>query len=185
MAQELVAAGWKVNSSTTATERDGSCGVHRAPVHVAVPVHCLVPSPSTCFAPTPPLPPRSHPRSTFRQRLAAQVHRVTGRCLVNHAPSPQICARDGGTWDDTRANQAQYIGGRCLDAASAAAMKSAGIEHLSINVSHDPTSEHLSRSWPAAVSLPRTPTPAPLARIRLDRRTMPGGGGRCPLASAV
>jgi hypothetical protein len=67
------------------------------------------------------------------QPPARQVVRVEGRCLVEHAPSPQLCALRGGAWDDTEA-----AGGRCLGAARAAAVAAqAGVEEVDIDVAHD------------------------------------------------
>ncbi len=45
---------------------------------------------------------------------AAQVHHVQGRCLVHHNPSPQLCAAQGGVWDDSRMTDTGHIGGECV-----------------------------------------------------------------------
>lgn len=47
-----------------------------------------------------------------------QVARVAGRCLVDHAPTPQTCASLGGVWDDTAAGTDAGAGGRWVGRAA-------------------------------------------------------------------
>ena len=47
-----------------------------------------------------------------------EVHRIAGRCLYDHNPSPQRCARMGGVWDDSGAALARS-GGECITEAQA------------------------------------------------------------------
>ena len=47
-----------------------------------------------------------------------EVHRVAGRCLYDHNPSPQRCARMGGVWDDSGSALA-HSGGECVTEAQA------------------------------------------------------------------
>ncbi|GIL45617.1 hypothetical protein Vafri_2819 [Volvox africanus] len=47
-----------------------------------------------------------------------KVHYLHGRCLVNHAPSPQQCALAGGVWDDTVMYLPSNFGGACVHAKS-------------------------------------------------------------------
>ncbi len=69
-----------------------------------------------------------------------QVHYVHGRCLVNHAPSPQQCALSGGVWDDTIMYQASSFGGVCVSAKTVlerVRAHPAAYELLELNVTFD------------------------------------------------
>lgn len=69
-----------------------------------------------------------------------KVARVAGRCLVEHAPSPQMCAASGGVWDDALAATEQETGGRCLESSRAAQklqQLGEGAEIVEVDVSHD------------------------------------------------
>ncbi|KAG2435072.1 hypothetical protein HXX76_007159 [Chlamydomonas incerta] len=44
-----------------------------------------------------------------------KIHYVHGHCLVNHAPSPQQCALNGGVWDDSVMAAASSFGGSCAE----------------------------------------------------------------------
>lgn len=57
-----------------------------------------------------------------------QVARVEGRCLVDHAPSPQTCAALEGVWDDTAAGTDAGAGGRWADGG--------GVSQLTAAASH-------------------------------------------------
>eukprot|EP00775_Hariotina_reticulata_P012502 gene12502-12637_t len=46
-----------------------------------------------------------------------KVAHVPGRCLVEHSPSPQLCASLGGVWDDSFAGSDEEAGGKCLEAS--------------------------------------------------------------------
>jgi hypothetical protein len=48
---------------------------------------------------------------------AGQVGHVSGQCLVEHSPSPQLCASLGGVWDDSFAASDAEAGGKCLEAS--------------------------------------------------------------------
>ncbi len=70
----------------------------------------------------------------------SQVRRMDDVCLVNHAPSPQLCARDGEVWDDTLAATSRHMGGRCLEAATANSMllnQPDVLEMVHVNITHD------------------------------------------------
>lgn len=67
-----------------------------------------------------------------------QVAAVSGRCLVNHAPSPQQCAQSGGIWDDTLAATATGAGGKCVpESKGLLKMSITGVEMVEVNVTHD------------------------------------------------
>ncbi|GFR42383.1 hypothetical protein Agub_g3254 [Astrephomene gubernaculifera] len=69
-----------------------------------------------------------------------KVHYVRGRCLVNHAPSPQQCALAGGIWDDSLNCQASSFGGSCVTVRSVYDRMNAHpdmYELLELNVTYD------------------------------------------------
>lgn len=91
-----------------------------------------------------------------------QVARVEGRCLVDHAPSPQTCAALEGVWDDTAAGTDAGAGGRCITASRAAKMleqlgKEA--EMVTLEVSHD-----------TSFGLPAGPLPLRCVRMTAKER---------------
>ena len=68
-----------------------------------------------------------------------QAHHVAGRCLYDHNPSPQRCARMGGVWDDSR-SALQRSGGECITEAQAQQRYDAAagaIEMDVVQLSHD------------------------------------------------
>ncbi|KXZ44304.1 hypothetical protein GPECTOR_69g397 [Gonium pectorale] len=72
-----------------------------------------------------------------------KIHYVHGKCLVNHAPSPQQCALLGGIWDDSVMSLPQSFGGSCVSVKSVADRMRAHpdlYELLELNVTFDPNS---------------------------------------------
>lgn len=64
---------------------------------------------------------------------------MVGRCLYDHNPSPQRCARMGGVWDDSGSALA-HGGGKCITEAQAQQRYDAaagGIEMETVQLSHD------------------------------------------------
>lgn len=55
-----------------------------------------------------------------------QVWRVSGRCLVSHAPNPQMCAMQGGVWDDSIMADVHGFGGACISKEAAQRMLADG-----------------------------------------------------------
>ena len=47
-----------------------------------------------------------------------RLHHIAGRCLYDHNPSPQRCARMGGVWDDSGPVML-HSGGQCITEAQA------------------------------------------------------------------
>jgi hypothetical protein len=85
--------------------------------------------------------------------LCTQAYFLRGRCLVDHAPSPQLCALGGGIWDDSVAATQEAMGGRCLSPQEAAARTAEwGIEALTIDLSHDPACAR--PAWACRFSVP-------------------------------
>jgi hypothetical protein len=73
-----------------------------------------------------------------------QKIRVKDRCLIEHAPSPQMCALAGDVWDDSQAGTERHAGGRCLsERAGLALLKQpdSNLEMVEIDVTHDGQSE--------------------------------------------
>ncbi|KAG2500986.1 hypothetical protein HYH03_000808 [Edaphochlamys debaryana] len=69
-----------------------------------------------------------------------KIHYFRGRCLVNHAPSPQQCALSGGIWDDSIMCQASSFGGACVTAKSVVERMRTNpelYELVELNVTHD------------------------------------------------
>ena len=69
-----------------------------------------------------------------------QRFRVKHRCLIEHAPSPQMCALVGDIWDDSQAGTEKHAGGRCLSERMGMALlqqESSGLEMVEANVTHD------------------------------------------------
>ena len=68
-----------------------------------------------------------------------EVHHVAGRCLYDHNPSPQRCARMGGVWDDS-GSAVGHAGGECITEAQAQQRYDAAagaIEMETVQLSHD------------------------------------------------
>ncbi|DBB10253.1 TPA: hypothetical protein ACH3X3_001818 [Trebouxia sp. C0006] len=66
------------------------------------------------------------------------VHHVTDKCLYDHSPSPQSCARIKGVWDDS--NNVWEGGGSCISQQEAAQKlldDPAGLEQISLRLSSD------------------------------------------------
>lgn len=66
------------------------------------------------------------------------VHHITDKCLYDHSPSPQRCARVGGVWDDS--NNVWEGGGSCItqqETAQKLLDNPAGLEQTSIQLSND------------------------------------------------
>lgn len=82
------------------------------------------------------------------------LHRVSGRCLVEHAPSPQACALSGRVWDDSVATTTNHTGGRCisLGAAKLLLQQQPDLEVVTITPSSDGTSFGWPRASKAAAS---------------------------------
>lgn len=69
-----------------------------------------------------------------------KIHFIHGRCLVNHAPSPQQCALSGGVWDDTAMANPASFGGACASARTVLEKMKANpslYELLELNVTYD------------------------------------------------
>uniref|UniRef100_A0A383WPA8 Uncharacterized protein n=1 Tax=Tetradesmus obliquus TaxID=3088 RepID=A0A383WPA8_TETOB len=69
-----------------------------------------------------------------------KISHVSGRCLVEHAPSPQRCATLDGVWDDTQAATDKETGGKCISLARAKARLQelgAAAEAVEVQLSHD------------------------------------------------
>ncbi|PNH00307.1 hypothetical protein TSOC_013878 [Tetrabaena socialis] len=69
-----------------------------------------------------------------------KIHYVHGRCLINHAPSPQQCALAGGVWDDSVMCLPSSFGGGCVTAKSVADRMRTNpdlYELLELNVTYD------------------------------------------------
>lgn len=58
---------------------------------------------------------------------------------MNHAPSPQLCARSGLVWDDTIAATVESSGGKCIDMRQAHHLlaQDSKFEMVKVNVTHD------------------------------------------------
>ena len=68
-----------------------------------------------------------------------KVHHVAGRCLYDHSPSPQRCARMGGVWDDS-GSPLQHSGGECITEAQAQQRYDAAAGTIAMDIvqlSHD------------------------------------------------
>ena len=73
-----------------------------------------------------------------------KVHRISDACLLSHSPSPQLCALNGGVWDDSVFSLMQHSGGRCLEKDEAEDVLLDGghdLEMVEVSVSHDGSSE--------------------------------------------
>lgn len=82
--------------------------------------------------------PSSSPSPSF---ALPQIAWVKGRCLVDHAPSPQMCARRGRIWDDRDAASNEATGGKCISEMRAKVFRAQpGVEEVVVKVRHD-TSE--------------------------------------------
>ncbi|KAF8065512.1 EXOSC8 [Scenedesmus sp. PABB004] len=124
-----------------------------------------------------------------------KVAHVAGRCLVEHAPSPQRCAAEGGVWDDTAAATDAGSGGACLGPDRAAARLAAlgpAAELVEVAVSHDPDSFGFGalRGAPLRLGCIRAADPAAWALARYFPRQCAAevdldasdGGARQPAA---
>ena len=61
------------------------------------------------------------------------MHHIAGRCLFDHNPSPQRCARMGGVWDDS-ASVLGSNGGECVTEAQAQLRYDAAVGALELDV---------------------------------------------------
>ncbi|KAK9813768.1 hypothetical protein WJX73_008320 [Symbiochloris irregularis] len=69
-----------------------------------------------------------------------KARHVEGRCLFEHSPSPQRCARQGGAWDESQISPESPIGGECISQGQADALLASfsdHVEELNITLSTD------------------------------------------------
>jgi hypothetical protein len=105
MAQEVVKRGWKVGRVPV-----GRLSVGRLASHSSTTQHYGRAQPtSASLATTPTL---SQPQMPTAD--PTQVAHVSDACLVEHAPSPQVCALKGRVWDDRHAGSSWAMGGGCF-----------------------------------------------------------------------
>jgi len=156
-------------------------------------------SPQTRPPSSPPLPlvppPEYVPSFPGEERPWRAVRLFPGqRCLVDHHPSPQRCAREGGVWDDSGRATPGATGGRCLDAGEAGILlaRDKGIalpgdegrggkapkppapnrlEMVEVDVAHDGRSFGIGKAGDEAgeKGAPPTPPPPPPVRLRCLR----------------
>ena len=66
------------------------------------------------------------------------MEHLSGRCLFEHDPSPQRCARLGGVWDDTLTHALDSPGGSCITPEDAEERLTQGDrELLEVELSND------------------------------------------------
>ena len=68
-----------------------------------------------------------------------RLHHIARRCLYDHSPSPQRCARMGGVWDDS-GPVVLHSGGRCITEAQAQQRYDAALGAIYMDIvqlSHD------------------------------------------------
>ena len=109
-----------------------------------------------------------------------EVLRITDACLLSHTPSPQLCALEGGVWDDSVLATIQHSGGRCLtrEEAKELLLSDPGLEVLDVSVSHDGKTFGFTRGRHVQLScIRRIPTGPWMNNMYPDECKAPMDGG--------
>eukprot|EP00955_Chlamydomonas_euryale_P104025 365535-Chlamydomonas_euryale.AAC.61 len=95
--------------------------------------------------------------SGILKRSGWKVYHIGDACLVSHSPNPQVCALEGGAWDDSVYAAFATSGGRCisLEDAHKKLKMDASLEALQVDLSHDGKSFGIRSGQPLLITCVR------------------------------